>query len=439
MLLQHAEPATGNVSNARSEVPVYAWVVFTLTVGLLLSDYMSRQVLNAVFPMLKATWSLSDARLGSLSSIVALMVGVLTLPLSVLADRWGRVKSIALMASMWSIATLGCAVSASYGQMLLARAFVGIGEAAYGSVGVAVVLSIFPARLRATLVAAFMAGGALGSVMGMALGGAVATQLGWRWSFGAMACFGMVLVVIYVLVVTEKRLMPLSVASGGQETGVRERMRVGALLKRLLSTKSVACAYVGSGIHLFVPAALWAWMPSFLNRYYGMVVGSAAAGAAVLVLVTGLGMVVCGNLTDRISKDASGRKWNCAIVYCAIAFALLMVGFQMPHGTLQLVLIGGGMFFSAGATGPSGAMVANLTPPSICASAFATLTLVNNMLGLAPAAFVTGVLADRIGLLGALQVVPFAALIALVVFAVGKRHYQGDLERVKVLREQASA
>ncbi|MFC0398712.1 MFS transporter [Paraburkholderia rhizosphaerae] len=439
MLLQHAEPTTGDLSNARSDVPVYAWVVFTLTVGLLLSDYMSRQVLNAVFPMLKATWSLSDARLGSLSSIVALMVGLLTLPLSMLADRWGRVKSIALMAMMWSIATLACAVSASYGQMLLARAFVGIGEAAYGSVGVAVVLSIFPVRLRATLVAAFMAGGALGSVMGMAFGGAVAAHLGWRWAFGAMACFGIVLVVIYVLVVTEKRLAPFSIASGRQHACARERMRVGALLKRLVSTKSVACAYIGSGVHLFVPAALWAWMPSFLNRYYGMAVGSAAAGAAVLVLVTGIGMVVCGNLTDRFSKDAPGRKWNCAIVYCAISFTLLIVGLTVPHGPLQLVLIGGGMFFSAGATGPSGAMVANLTPPSICASAFATLTLVNNLLGLAPAALVTGVLADRIGLHGALCLVPFASLFALFVFAFGKCHYQQDLERVNALREQASA
>jgi MFS family permease len=439
MLLQHAEPTTSNISNARSDVSAYAWVVFTLTVGLLLSDYMSRQVLNAVFPMLKTAWTLSDAQLGSLSSIVALMVGVLTFPLSVLADRWGRIRSIALMASLWSLATLGCAISTNYGEMLLARAFVGIGEAAYGSVGVALVLSVFPARLRATLTAAFMAGGALGSVMGMALGGAVATHFGWRWSFGVMACVGIALVVVYRFVVTEKRLALLSPTSGRHETRAAKPLSFGALLKNLLSTRSVVCAYVGSGLHLLVPAALWAWMPSFLNRYYGMSVGSAAIGAAALVLVTGLGMVVCGNLTDRLSNNASGQKWNAAIVFCACSFTLLIVGFQMPPGPLQLALIGGGMFFCAGATGPSGAMVANLTPSSIHASAFATLTLANNLLGLAPAAVLTGVLADRLGLLGALHVIPFAALIALAAFAVGKRYYQRDLERVNALRDQAAA
>ena len=254
-----------------ADVPAYAWVVFALTVGLLLSDYMSRQVLNAVFPLLKATWGLSDTRLGSLSSVVALMVGVLTFPLSVLADRWGRVKSIVLMAAMWSLATLGCAISTNYGEMLLARAFVGIGEAAYGSVGIAVVLSIFPARLRATLTGAFMAGGAFGSVLGMALGGAVAAHLGWRAAFGAMAAMGIVLVIVYRFVVTEKRLAPLQPASvSRQAQGLGVRMSFRALMKGLFSTKSVVCAYVGSGIHLLVPAAVWAWMPSFLNRYYGM-------------------------------------------------------------------------------------------------------------------------------------------------------------------------
>jgi len=437
MLMQHAEPTTGEVPATQADVRPYAWVVFALTVGLLLSDYMSRQVLNAVFPLLKAAWDLSDTRLGSLSSVVALMVGVLTFPLSVLADRWGRVKSIVLMAALWSLATLGCAIATNYGEMLLARAFVGIGEAAYGSVGIAVVLSIFPARLRSTLTGTFMAGGAFGSVLGMALGGAVAARMGWRPAFGAMAAMGILLVIVYRFVVTEKRLAPLQPASlGSQRLGVHMSFR--ALMKGLFSTRSVVCAYVGSGIHLLVPAAVWAWMPSFLNRYYGLQTGKAALGAAVFVLVTGLGMVVCGNLADRLGKHGRDRKWGAAIAICLTCFTLLTIGIRMPAGPLQLVLIGAGMFFSAGASGASGAMVANLTPPSIHSSAFATLTLANNLLGLAPAAILTGIVADRIGLLGALQLVPFASLVAALAFFIGKRNYSGDLARLNTLRDQAA-
>ena len=114
----------------------YAWIVFALTFGLLISDYMSRQVLNAVFPLLKSEWMLTDSQLGWLSGIVALMVGLLTLPLSFLADRFGRVKSLTIMAVLWSLATLGCALAENYGQMFTARFLVGVGEAAYGSVGI---------------------------------------------------------------------------------------------------------------------------------------------------------------------------------------------------------------------------------------------------------------------------------------------------------------
>ena len=56
---------------------VYAWVVFTLLFGLMLSEYMSRQVVTAVFPLLEQEWQLSDTQLGSLVGVVGLMVGVI--------------------------------------------------------------------------------------------------------------------------------------------------------------------------------------------------------------------------------------------------------------------------------------------------------------------------------------------------------------------------
>ncbi|AET93461.1 major facilitator transporter [Burkholderia sp. YI23] len=415
----------------------YAWVVFALTFGLLLSDYMSRQVLNAVFPLLKQAWGLSDTQLGSLSGVVALMVGLLTFPLSVLADRWGRVRSLVLMATLWSLATLGCAIATSYGEMLVARAFVGLGEAAYGSVGIALILSIFPAHLRSTLTGAFMAGGAFGSVLGMALGGFVAVHFGWRASFGAMALFGLVLVIAYRLVVSDKRIAARYAdargVSGEQPAdGMRTSLR--ALVAGLFSTISVVCAYVGSGLQLFIMGAVIAWMPSFLNRYYAMPADKAAAGAAVFVLLGGLGMVGCGIVTDRVCRNAPSRKWITALAYCLISLVLLSIGFRLQPGALQLVLLGAGILVVAGTSGPAGAMVANLTPPAIHASAFATLTLANNLLGLAPGPLVTGAIADRIGLSGALQLIPLVSIAAMAAFAIGRSRYARDLDRIDTLR-----
>lgn len=435
MHIHHVNLDAHDDAPARTRSRAYAWIVFALTFGLLLSDYMSRQVLNAVFPLLKTTWGLSDTQLGSLSGVVALMVGVLTVPLSVLADRWGRVKSIVLMAALWSAATLGCAIATNYGEMLVARALVGVGEAAYGSVGIALILSIFPSHLRSTLTGAFMAGGAFGSVFGMALGGVVAVHLGWRWSFGAMACFGILLVFAYMLIVTEKRVAcRRNDVAGAGRTNKGARTSFRATLRGLFSTVSVVCAYIGSALQLFIMASVLAWMPSFLNRYYGMPADKAAVTAAGFLLLGGVGMIVCGIVTDRVSKSHPERKWMTAIAYCVISLVLLGIGFQLQPGTLQFVLLGAGIFVVAGTSGPAGAMVANLTPPSIHAPAFATLTLVNNLLGMAPGPLVTGYIADRIGLPGALQLVPVAAALATVMFTIGKRNYGRGLQRVVATR-----
>ncbi|RJG27179.1 MFS transporter [Massilia cavernae] len=398
----------------------YAWLVFALTFGLLISDYMSRQVLNAVFSLLKSEWALSDARLGMLSGIVALMVGLLTFPLSLLADRWGRVRSLALMAVLWSLATLGCGLAQNYGEMFLARFLVGVGEAAYGSVGIAVVLSVFPKHLRASLSGAFMAGGMFGSVLGMALGGAIAAKLGWRWSFAAMALFGLVLALLYPLLVREARIAP---GRAGRPAPPR------VPLASLFNSISVRAAYVGSGLQLFVGGAFIVWMPSFMNRYYAMGAGKAGAGAALVVLASGAGMVLCGMLSDRLCLHAPARKISLAIAYCLGSCLLLSFAFTLAPGALQLALIGAGMFLAAGTTGPAGAMVANLTHRSVHGTAFATLTLANNLLGLAPGPFVTGVLADRYGLDAAFQLVPLVSLAAALVFWYARRHYLRDVQR----------
>lgn len=74
----HASEACVDFPHTPKASRTLAWIIFALTFGLLISDYMSRQVLNAVFPVLKAEWGLSDTQLGSLNSIVALLVGVLS-------------------------------------------------------------------------------------------------------------------------------------------------------------------------------------------------------------------------------------------------------------------------------------------------------------------------------------------------------------------------
>lgn len=417
-----------DVTATSSPAPrTYAWIVFALTFGLLLSDYMSRQVLSVVFPYLKDEWTLTDGRLGALSGIVSLAVGTLAIPLSLLADRWGRIKSLVLMAALWSVATLGCGAARTFEQMLFARALVGVGEAAYGSVGLAVVLAAFPIHMRATLTGAFLSGGMIGSVLGISLGGLIATHWGWRATFVGMALFGLALTITYPLIVKETRIARLSPASIGDNSCAGS-----AYLRALIGSRAVICAYLGSGVQVFISGALLAWLPSYLGRQYHLPIARAGLVTAAFVLTSAIGMTVCGRICDRFGANAPEAKMSLAVMFCLACFAVLTLAFQLPVGAPQLVLIALGMFIGAGTVGPAGAMVANLTPMAVHGTAFAILSLANNLLGLAPGPVVTGMLADAFGLHAALQLVPLVSLVSAVIFLFGLRSYQRDMRRQSV-------
>lgn len=422
--------STGLPGRARRRYP---WLVFALAFGLLLADYMTRQVLSAVFPLLKTEWGLTDSQLGSLNSVVALMVGLLTFPLSLLADRWGRVKSLVLMATVWSIATLLCALASNYHQMLGARFLVGVGEAAYGSVGIAVVLGVFAPRVHAALSGAFMAGGSFGSVLGVAAGGAIAVHLGWRWSFVTMAVVGLLLAGLFAALVDERKLARHADPESG-EPATRNGFR--APVSSLFTNPAVLCAYVGGGVQLFAAAVLLAWTPSFFNRVYGLAPDTAAIAAAGVVLLVGAGMVCCGIVTDRIGRRDLSRKWLAAIAFCSISLICLTLGFSVEHGAAQLILIGVGAWFSGGSSGPTAAMVANLTHSSVRASAMGTLTLSNSLLGMALGPFVVGVLADRYGLTAALRLAPLAYLVAIAALVAGRCLYPAGLRALAAVHNR---
>ena len=81
-----------------------AWFAYAMTIALMLFDFMDRQIIVSMFPFLKAEWNLSDKQLGLLVSVISVTAAVFSVPAAWIADRFGRVKSIVVMASIWNIA-----------------------------------------------------------------------------------------------------------------------------------------------------------------------------------------------------------------------------------------------------------------------------------------------------------------------------------------------
>jgi MFS family permease len=394
----------------------------------MMSDYISRQVLLAVFPFLKAEWGLSDTQLGSLVSIVALMVGVLSIPISFTADRWGRVKSIAVMALIWNLATIACGFAGNYAQMFAARTVIGVGEAAYATAGGAILMHVFPPKLRSSVMGAFLGASLFGSVIGVALGGVVATRIGWHWAFIAVGIPGLVLALAYPMLVRDYETVTL-VKHDDAPASAKQTMSWREIAKASLGVRSTVYAYIGGGLQLFVSAAVVSWIPSYLNRFYDLSPEQAAVKAAIVVLAGGVGMAGGGMVADRLSGGNLRNKLRVPALYSLCSSVLFAAAFALHASALQFALIVAGAFFVGGHMGPVAAVAVELNHPGLRATALAVVTLIYNLLGLAPGPFVVGALSDAFGLRMAMIVVPLVSLGATLCFLLGARYLKEDWSR----------
>src|SRR6516164_6988180 len=410
-----------------------AWFAMLMTLGLMVFDYIDRQVIVSLFPYLKAAWGLSDTQLGALVSAVSVTVAVGAVPIALFADRVSRVKSIVMMAVIWSLATISCMFTRNYSQLLTARSIVGLGEAGYGSVGGALLATHFPARMRGALLGGFLATASVGSVLGVMLGGLIASRWGWQAAFGVVGFPGLVFALLY-LTVRDYRTVELTpsleqVTHSFSDT-VRHIVRV---LSR--SPRTLLWVCIGAAAQLIVVSAIWSWLPSFLNRVHGVEPAQAGVRAALVVLAGAIGSVVWGAVVDRAGLKRSDRKFAVLALLCLATLASLVFAFGAPTFGLalskpaQFALIVFGGFLMTCTVGPVSAIVMDVVHPGVRATGSAVLALFQNLFGLALGPVIAGALSDAWGIESALTVTPAFGALAAIAFMFAARSYETDKQR----------
>jgi MFS transporter, Spinster family, sphingosine-1-phosphate transporter len=410
----------------------HAWFALAMTLALMIFDYVDRQVIVSLFPHLKAVWGPSDKQLGALVSVVSLTVALGAVPVALFADRASRVKSIVVMAVIWSLATISCMVTRSYSQLLTARAFVGLGEAGYGSVGAALIASHFPSRMRGALLAAFFASASVGSVLGVMLGGLIAARWGWQAAFGVVGFPGLILALLYLKVRDYKTVeLTPTLDHATRSIGQVARHIVGTLAR----SRTMLWVCVGAAAQLIVVSAVWSWLPSFLNRVHGVAPGEAGVRAALVVLCGAIGSVVWGAVVDRVGQRRSHTKFAALALLCIASLAGLTFAFGAPlfglalSASAQFALIAFGGFLMTCTVGPVSAIVIDVVHPGVRATGCSVLALFQNLFGLALGPVIAGTLSDAWGLESALTLMPAFSALAAIAFMVAARSYENDKER----------
>jgi predicted MFS family arabinose efflux permease len=322
---------------------------------------------------------------------------------------------------VWGVATIACGLTGNFMALLIARAALGLGEAGYGSAGGAILLQVFPTRMHSTVLGTFLSGSLFGSVLGLAVGGVLAQTFGWQKAFMTVGAFGLVLALVFPLVVREP-----SARTG--TSAARVPMR--EVTRALLTTRTAVCVYLGLGATMFVQGAVIAWASSYFNRYLAMDPADAAKHAGLLAVCSGIGMIGGGYVVDRLSRQDKRNRLRIPALFAFCSGLILLTAFLGAPGVLQLIVMGAGLMVGAFVIGSCGAVLTDVVPAAIHATALATLSLAMNLLGSAPGPVVIGWIADQSSLQTAMKFLPLLCFVSAVTFAVGANFYEVDRRRL---------
>ena len=189
----HSRGATFRYARIPEDAPMTPYSAgYRRTVVLLLTaaytfNSMDRSIISILAPSIKADLRLTDMQLGLLGGTAfALLYGLGGLPIARLAERKNRVNIMTVALIAWSSLTAMCALAASFGQLLLIRAGVGVAEAGCSPSAHSLISDyVAPAR-RASALSIYTCGISLGYILAGALGGYVAQHAGWRMACAAV-------------------------------------------------------------------------------------------------------------------------------------------------------------------------------------------------------------------------------------------------------------
>jgi len=288
-------------------------------------NFFDRQIIGAVAEPIRREWALSDTELGVLATVFTLLYAVVGIPLGRLSDKSPRKLILAGGVFAWSLMTGLSGLARSFGQLVVARLGVGVGEATCSPAATSLLGDLYPTGKRARAMSVFMLGLPIGLGLSAGIGGLLAQTYGWRATFFVAGVPG-VLCALAALAILEPERGKM------EEHAVGARRRSGSPYLTVLSIPTMWWVIASGALHNFNMYAFGQFLASFLIRYHHVSVRSAGYVVMVVYGLSGIfGLVGGGMLADRLYvKRVDGRllvgMWS--IIICApfMYLALLRPG-----------------------------------------------------------------------------------------------------------------
>jgi MFS family permease len=357
-------------------------------------NFLDRQIVNILAEPIKLELGLSDTQIGLLTGLAfALLYTILGIPIARYADnpKTSRTGLISVSLAFWSGMTALCGVAQNFGQLLLARVGVGVGEAGCTPAAHSLISDVVPPAKRSSAIAFYGFGIPIGSLLGMAIGGVLADAFGWRMAFLVVGIPGVVMALILPLLIKE----PRKSAAPLVEAATAERLSARDAFREIVRSKAYVQLLLGAALVAFLAYGKTVWTAIFFIRTHGFSPGETGLWLGVLGgLATMAGTWVGGSLADRFGQKDPRHLVTGPALGLIVGAPILFLGYAAQDWRLGLSLIVVASFLNNFYYGPTYACVQALVRPQARAMATAVMLFAQNLIGLGLGPLFFGMLSD---------------------------------------------
>lgn len=362
--------------------PRTALIVLT---ALNLLNYVDRNVLFAVQPLVQAEFHVSKEQIGFLTSAFLGFYMIAAPFVGPLADRYSRKLIIVLGAVFWSGLTLLTAVTHNYTELLIRHTLVGVGEATFVTIAPTFVADLFHENVRGRILGVFYLAIPVGSAAGYLLGGYLAPTHGWRFPFYIAAAPGFVLALLVLFLKEPPR---------GQFDSLQETPERGTVLG-LFRNPAFLTATLGMAFMTYSLGGIQVWMPQFLysERHFTLEKANLLFGG-IIVIDGFVASLAGGWLGDYLLPRMKSSYYLVSAASMMLGIPVMIVAL-FNRGSLMIPAIAVAAFFLLLNTAPLNAAVINSVGAHIRATALAVNIFIFHLLGDVPSPTMMGWVADK--------------------------------------------
>lgn len=354
-------------------------------------SYFDRQIVSALGVELIAHHKLSLQEFGWVGSAFTIGYMVFAPVVSFLIGRYSRPRVFAVCVFVWSVATIGSGFAPDKWVLYATRFFIGVGEAGCLVIGPTLLSDYFSKEVRGKVLSVFFLALPLGGAAGYVVGGLLAKYFGWQNAFLLAGAPGFVIGIMIWMLSDPGR--------SGAENPHHPKVEGFKPYLELLRNRTLVFIIVAQAFAVMFLQPLLHFGVPFFQTDRGMTKEAATTTLGVIALVAGgLGNMLSGVLGDRLSRRGIRGAYS---LLAAVAFGLglpcLIVGFTASSSLIALPALGLGAFFYFLCMPAVNTQIANATPASQRAAAFALAVFILHLLGDTGANPAFGAISDALG------------------------------------------